>query len=104
MTGWRFNALYGKCRAGDGHDQHIWFFAGSRSVGVDAKEPDSSKAIISMWRDKDVIAFMYVLYRATDPLCCATGGGKVVRFGLVGDHVKTLDSLPPRQQGGAAGR
>jgi hypothetical protein len=99
LGGTRFNALYGNCSAGDGRDQHVWFFAGSRFVGQDTREPDSSKDIIGVWRDSDTIAFMYVLYRRPDTNCCATGGGKIVRFRLEGDRVKALDRLPPHQLG-----
>jgi hypothetical protein len=31
-----FNPIYGNCKAGDGTDQHIWFFVGGRFVGTDA--------------------------------------------------------------------
>src|SRR5438270_5422193 len=35
----RFNALYGDCGGGDGHDQRIWFFAvkGARFIGTDTR-------------------------------------------------------------------
>jgi LppP/LprE lipoprotein len=102
MGEWRFNALYGNCRAGDGRDQHVWFFAGGRFVGSDTREPDSSKSIVALWRDGDTIAFLYVLYRRDDPNCCPTGGGKVVRYRLVDGNVRRLDPLPPRQRGGTA--
>jgi hypothetical protein len=97
--GWRFNALYGNCRAGDGRDQHTWFFSGGRFIGIDTREPDSSKEIIGLWRDGNTIAFMYVLYRRHDPNCCATGGGKIVRFRIEGNRVRALDQLPPHQLG-----
>jgi hypothetical protein len=99
MAGWRFNALYGNCRAGDGRDQHIWFFSGGRFIGIDTREPDSSKEIIGLWRDRNTIAFMYVLYRRHDSNCCATGGGKIVRFRVAGNRVMALDQLPPHQLG-----
>ena len=78
MSGWRFNALYGNCLAGDGRDQHIWFFDGGHLIGMDTREPDSSKEIIGLWRDEDTIAFMYVLFRSADTNCCPTGGGEIV--------------------------
>lgn len=102
MAGWAFNALYGNCNAGDGHDQHVWFFGGGRLLGMDTREPDSSKAIVAMWRDDRTIAFLYVLYRRSDPLCCPTGGGTIVRFRIAGDHVAALDKLPPRELGSVA--
>ena len=90
----RFNALYGDCGGGDGRDQHIWFFAGGRFVGTDTHT--SSASIVGLWRDQNTIAFMYVLYHPSDALCCATGGGKVVRYRWTGRHVVRLDPLPPR--------
>jgi len=104
MAGWTFNALYGNCRAGDGTDQHIWFFAGRHLVGMDTKEPDSSRAIIGLWRDSNTLAFMYVLYRPSDPDCCATGGGKIVRFRLSAHRVVALDALPPPVSSTSIGR
>jgi len=93
-AGVRFNALYGNCLAGDGRDQHIWFFSGGRFLSSDTREPFSSREIIGLWRDNRTIAFMYVLYRSHDPNCCPTGGGKVVRFRLVDGRVLRLDPLP----------
>ena len=96
MRGWTFNALYGDCGGGDGHDQRIWFFARSRFVGNDA--PRSSAEIIGLWRNGDTIAFLYVLYRRSDALCCPTGGGAVVRFRWTGRRVVALDPIPPRSR------
>jgi hypothetical protein len=92
MQGARFNALYGNCRAGDGHDQHIWFFVGGHFVGMDASH--SSPQILGLWKTGDTLAFMYVLYRPRDPNCCATGGGKIVRFHWTGRRVDPLDAVP----------
>jgi hypothetical protein len=94
MAGWKFNALYGNCRAGDGTDRHIWFFLRGRFIGSDARRPFASRGIFGVWRDGTVIAFMYVLYRTHDPNCCPTGGGKIVRFRLRDGHVVRLDPLP----------
>ncbi|HTZ06730.1 MAG TPA: LppP/LprE family lipoprotein [Gaiellaceae bacterium] len=94
MSGWTFNALLGDCGGGDGHDQHVWFFVGGSLVGTDA--PRSSAEIIGLWRNDRTMAFLYVLYRPRDALCCATGGGAVVRFRLDGRRVVALDPLPPR--------
>lgn len=93
MHGWSFNALLGDCGGGDGHDQHVWFFSGHRFVGTDA--PRSSAEIIGLWRDGQTMAFLYVLSRPGDALCCATGGGTVVRFRWTGKRVVALDKLPP---------
>lgn len=99
----RFNALYGDCGGGDGRDQRIWFFVGGRFVGTDARS--SSGSIVGLWRDLNTIAFVYVLYRPKDPVCCATGGGAIVRFRWNGKRVVRLDPLPPRTASGSrAGR
>jgi hypothetical protein len=92
MSGAAFNAIYGNCKAGDGTDQYIWFFVGRRFVGIDAHAP--SKSIIGLWRDDKTLAFMYVLYRSSDPNCCPTGGGRIVRFRWNGKRVVALDRLP----------
>jgi LppP/LprE lipoprotein len=94
VSGWVFNPLFGDCSGGDGHDQHVWFFAGKRFVGRDA--PTSSAEIIGLWRDSNVTAFLYVLYRPSDALCCPTGGGRVVRFRVTATRVVRLDPLPRR--------
>jgi hypothetical protein len=93
-----FNALYGDCGGGDGGDQRIWFFDGSRFLGTDA--PTSSASIVGLWRDLNTIAFMYVLYRPKDALCCATGGGRIVRYHWTGKRIVRLDPLPRRTAGG----
>jgi hypothetical protein len=99
VPGRRFNALYGNCRAGDGRDQHVWFFADGRFIRSDTREPDSSKRIIELWDDSETIAFLYVLYGRDDANCCPTGGGRIVRFRIEGSHVRALDRLPARQLG-----
>jgi LppP/LprE lipoprotein len=91
-AGFAFNALYGNCLAGDGTDQHIWFFDHGHFVGKDARTP--SHFIVGLWRNERTLAFMYVLYRRSDPNCCATGGGAVVRFHWSGTRVRRLDPLP----------
>ena len=92
QQGWAFNALYGACHSTDGGDRHIWFFVHGRFVGMDTK--GHSGGIIGMWRDLRTIAFMYVLYRPSDPECCATGGGKIVRFRWTGRRVEHLEPIP----------
>ena len=91
-NGWTFNALYGDCGGGDGHEQHVWFFAGKHFLGKDSSK--ASAAIIGMWRDLNTLAFLYVLYRPRDALCCPTGGGQVVRFRVTKTQVIRLDPLP----------
>jgi LppP/LprE lipoprotein len=99
-----FDALYGNCRAGDGRDQHVWFFYRGRFVGTDA--PNSSHYIVGLWRDDKTIAFLYVLYRQSDPEAAPTGGGAIVRFRWNGTRVTHLDPLPRRafEPGVRAGR
>ena len=108
MKGWRFNALYGNCRAGDGRDQHVWFFTGGRFIGNDTptstKEWNSSREIIGVWRDLDTIAFIYVLYRPSDAMCCPRGGGRIVRFQYAKGQVAALDPIPPRVSNRTVGR
>ncbi len=94
QSGWRFNALYGNCLADDGTDQHVWFFDRDRFIGKDAPTP--SHEILGLWRNDRTIAVLYVLYRQSDANCCATGGGAVVRFRLLGKRLHRLDPLPRR--------
>jgi hypothetical protein len=96
VQGFKLNALVGDCGGGDGRAQHVWFFIGKRFIGNDA--PNSSHEIIALWRDEETITFLYVLYRPTDPECCPTGGGAIVRFRWNGKRLVRLDRLPPRAQ------
>ncbi len=93
QAGWRFNVLYGNCRAEDGSDQHAWFFDRGRFIRIDARTP--SLHLVGLWRNDTTIAFLYVLYRRSDPSCCATGGGAIVRYRLEQGRVRRLDPLPP---------
>ena len=52
--------------------------------------------VIGLSRDHKTMAFLYVLYRRSDPECCPTGGGTIVRFRWNGKRVIRLDPLPPR--------
>ena len=97
IRGWRLNALYGDCGGGDGHDQHVYFFERGRFVGSDRL--GTSSEIAGMWRDNTIFAFMYVLYRPNDALCCPTGGGSIVRYRWNGKRFRALDPAPPRQDG-----
>ena len=108
-AGWKFNVIYGNCRAADGTDQHAWFFAGNRFISIDvSKGSDShlnrSHQIIGLWRNASTIALMYVLYRSSDPECCATGGGAIVRYRLVQGSLHRLDRLPPPVSNRRVGR
>lgn len=94
ISDFHFNALYGDCGGGDGHEQRIWFFRGSHFVGHDDKR--SSAGIIGSWRDLNTLDFLYVLYRTGDAMCCPTGGAVSVRYRWNGKKVVRLDPLPPR--------
>lgn len=92
--GVRFNALYGAC--GSMHEEYVWFFDRGRFIGRDARKP--SHEILGLWRDGRTLAFMYVLFRANrDAVCCATGGGAVVRFRLQAGRLVRVNALPPVQ-------
>jgi hypothetical protein len=100
-AGWKFNVLYGNCRAGDGRDQHAWFFERDRFIGIDVpKGPNSawngSHKIIGGLARRKHDALLYALYRYSDPECCPTGGGAMVRYRLEKGHLRRLDPLPPR--------
>jgi hypothetical protein len=97
IHGWRFNVLFGNCRAEDGHDQHVYFFDRGASAGSDGL--GTSSEVLGIWRDDKTFAFMYVLYRRHDSLCCPTGGDKIVRFRWNGKRFRALDKPPPRQRG-----
>lgn len=91
----RFNVLLGTyAQSADGYNRRAFFFIGRKYLGTDASAP--SAAMEEMWRDDRTIALMYVLYRGNDPLCCPTGGGKIVRFRWNGSRVVALDRIPPR--------
>jgi hypothetical protein len=102
IPGFRFNVLYGNCRAADGHDQHVFFFDRGRFVGTDGL--GTSAAVLGMWRDDTRFAFMYVIYKPSDALCCPTGGGRIVRFRWDGRRFHRLDPAPPRLTSTRAGR
>jgi hypothetical protein len=109
-AGWKFNVLYGNCHAGDGVDQHAWFFDRGRLVGVDVQTGSDSNptwgshGIIGLWRTDNTIALMYVLRRSSDPECCATGGGAIVRWRLSSGALHRLNKLPPLASAHQIGR
>jgi len=102
IHGWRFNALFGNCMGGDGHDQHVYFFDRGRPIGTDGLR--TSAEVFGLWRDDKTFAFMYVIYKPHDGLCCPTGGGTIVRFKWNGKQFHALDSPPPRRTKTKAGR
>jgi hypothetical protein len=91
----KLNVLIGTyTRSADGYNKRAFFFYGRRYLGTDASAP--SAALQEVWRDERTIAILYILYRASDPNCCPTGGGKIVRFRWNGKRIAALDRIPPR--------
>jgi LppP/LprE lipoprotein len=91
----KLNVLIGRsAQSGDGYNVRAFFFLGRRYLGTDASAPSAS--LQEMWRDDKTIALLYILYRANDPNCCPTGGGKIVRFRWNGSRLVALDRIPPR--------
>ncbi len=88
------NALTATAKgSSDGYNQRAFFFARGRYLGVDAAEP--SAQLREVWSDDDTVALLYLLYRGSDPLCCPTGGGAIVRFHWNGHRLQTLGRVPP---------
>jgi hypothetical protein len=89
----RLNVLIGTlCRSADGYNKRAFFFYDSRYLGTDAAR--ASAQVQEVWRDDRTIALLYILYRRNDPLCCPTGGGKIVRFHWNGTRLVALDTIP----------
>jgi LppP/LprE lipoprotein len=88
------NALIGTfAKSADGYNKRAFFFYRGRYLGTDSSAP--SAQISELWSDDRTIALLYVLYRGSDPLCCPTGGGKIVRFRWNGRRLVALDRIPP---------
>lgn len=79
-------------RSGDGYAHRAFFFQNGRYLGTDAGLP--SRQIIQLWGDGETVALLYVLYRPSDPNCCPTGGGAIVRFHWNGRRLVALDRIP----------
>jgi LppP/LprE lipoprotein len=75
-----------------GYNRRAFFFIHGRFVGTDATRP--SAQIIPLWQDDITAALMYVLYKRGDPLCCPTGGGRIVRFRWNGQRMLPLGGVP----------
>jgi hypothetical protein len=91
----KLNVLLGTyATSADGYNKRAFFFIGRRYLGTDAAAP--SAALQEIWRDDATIALLYILYRNGDPLCCPTGGGKIVRFHWNGSRLVALDRIPSR--------
>jgi hypothetical protein len=95
LLGWDTNATLNVLLAtgkSSGYDRRAFFFIHGRFVGTDATRP--SAQIIPLWQDDTTAALMYVLYRRGDPLCCPTGGGRIVRFRWNGRRLLPLGGVP----------
>jgi hypothetical protein len=75
-----------------GYNRRAFFFVHGRFVGNDA--PNPSAQIIPLWQDDLTAALMYVLYKRGEPLCCPSGGGRIVRFRWNGRALLPLGGLP----------
>ena len=91
----KLNVLIGTfASSADGYNKRAFFFFGRRYLGTDAAAP--SAQLEEVWRDDKTIALLYILYRGSDPNCCPTGGGAIVRFRWNGSRLVALDRIPPR--------
>ena len=89
----KLNVLIGTyAKSADGYNRRAFFFYRARYLGTDAKAPSSQ--LQEVWRDDRTIALLYILYTRDDPLCCPTGGGKIVRFRWNGSRLVALDPIP----------
>lgn len=90
-----FNVLIGMCSGSvDGYCKAALFFYDGKYVGSDVPLGSESSQIGETWRDDNIIAINYFLYRKDDPMCCQTGGATTVRFKWDGSKVATLDNIP----------
>jgi LppP/LprE lipoprotein len=75
------------------HTQRAFFFVNGGYVRTDL--PNSSAGIHIAWRSNTTIALAYALYKATEPVCCPTGGSMIVRYEWNGTQLQVLDPIPP---------
>jgi hypothetical protein len=79
--------------SGDGYGQQAFFFVNGRYIGTDAIAPSAALSVV---RQSDTeVTLAYPLYRASDPLCCPSGGHAKVRFQLNNGKLSALDPIPP---------
>ena len=71
-------------------------------MGNDTAEPSLSLDVAGS--DATTVTLRYRLYRASDSLCCPTGGSARVRFRLAGGKVRPLDRIPQPAGAGGTGR
>ena len=79
--------------SGDGYGQQAFFFVDGHYIGTDAKEPSAKLKVVS--QNDTEVAVAYPLYRRNDPLCCPSGGQRVVHFALNNGKLQPLDPIPP---------
>ena len=79
--------------SGDGYGQQAFFFLDGHYLGTDTKEPSAKLKVVSQGDTE--VAIAYPLYRRNDPLCCPSGGQRVVHFALNNGKLQALDPIPP---------
>jgi hypothetical protein len=79
--------------SGDGYGQQAFFFVNGHYIGTDAIAPSAALSVVS--QSDTEVTLAYPLYRASDPLCCPSGGHSRVRFQLNNGKLSALDPIPP---------
>ena len=101
--GGRLRVLIGTAKeTAGGYSRLAFFFADGRYLGNDTAEPSLSLEVAA--QDGTTVTLRYRLYRASDSLCCPSGGSRKVRFRLRGTRVVPLDPIPPPAGSAGAGR
>jgi hypothetical protein len=75
-----------------GRSPFVYFFLGDRYLGTDTTKGSVEADPVAS--DGTTVTVQYPLYRATDALCCATGGNALVRFRLKDSKLIPLDPIP----------
>jgi hypothetical protein len=88
--------------AAGGYANLAFFFADGKFMGNDTAEPSLSVDVAAS--DATTVTLRYRLYRASDSLCCPSGGSARVRFRLAGGKVRPLDRIPRPAGAGGTGR
>lgn len=92
-----------KTGSADGYAQQAFFFLDGKYLGTDASQPSASIEVASQGDTE--ITLSYPLYKAGDPMCCATGGRTSVTFQLNNGKLVPLEQIPPsRPSDGHPGR
>jgi hypothetical protein len=77
----------------DGYGQQAFFFVNGRYIGTDTREPSAKLRVVAQGDTEVTLA--YPLYRASDPLCCPSGGQTRVTFQLNNGKLAPLQQIPP---------